>query len=235
MKAAGERQSERFDGPIAVLADIAANVEALEATLVGCKQAGAAAVFVAGGIAHRGQSPLAVWKLLQEHGARLARGTPDMALATITTRDVTPRDEQQRAALARLEKTREELGEVIIARLRRLPDVFRVELGSGAELAVMYGSPRDPMTPLELHLTDDELLVLVGDDTADVIVSGGAGVPFVRPLDGLTVVGAGSVGDAPENRGVERASGGQPNRAAHFVLVSPSDEGLRIEPRWVLY
>lgn len=235
MKEGGEKQSERFDGPIAVLADIAGNVEALEAVLVGCKQAGASAVFVAGGIAHRGDAPLAVWKLLQENNARLARGTPDMALATLTTRDVTPRDDHQRAALARLEKTREELGEVILARLRRLPDVYRVELATGAELAVMYGSPRDPMTPLELHLTDDELLALVGDDGADVIVSGGAGVPFVRPLDGLTVVGAGSVGDAPENRDRPKGTALQPNRAAHFVLVSPSDEGLRIEPRWVLY
>jgi hypothetical protein len=62
-----------------------------------------------------------------------------------------------------------------------------------------------------------------------VIVSGGAGVPFVRPLDGLTVVGAGSVGDAPENKG--RTA----ERAAHFVLITPSDEGLRVEPRWVVY
>ena len=229
MNAGGERKTERFDGPIAVLADIAGNLAALDAVLTGCKQAGASAIFVAGGLLHRGEQPLAVWQRLQESEARLTRGTPDMALATITASDVKPKDDHQRAALARLEQTRKELGELIIARLRRLPDCYRVELASGAEMAVMFGSPRDPMTPLTLDLSDDEALALVGDDTADVIVSGGAGVPFVRPLEGLTIVGAGSVGEAPENRGKTE------NRAAHFVLISPADEGLRIEPRWVTF
>lgn len=225
----GERHTERFDGPIAVLADIAANLAALDAVLAGCRHAGAAAIFVAGGILHRGAEPLAVWKRLQDSNARLLRGTPELALSTLTAADIAPRDEHQRAALERLLRSRSELGEVILARLRRLPDSYRVELASGAELAVMYGSPRDPTTPLELYMDDDELERLIGDDTADVIVSGGAGVPFVRPLDGLTVVGAGSVGDAPENRG--RTT----ERAAHFVLITPSDEGLRVEPRWVVY
>jgi hypothetical protein len=229
MNDGGERKTERFDGPIAVLADIAANIEALDAVLVGCKQAGASAIFVAGGILHRGSSPLAVWQRLQQNDARCTRGTPDMALATLTTRDVKPKDDAQRAALDRLLETREQVGELTLARLRRLPDCFRVEFASGAELAVMYGSPRDPMTPITIDLTDEEALALVGDDTADVIVSGGAGVPFVRPLEGLTLVGAGSVGDAPENKGKSS------QRSAHFVLISPSDEGLRIEPRWVLY
>lgn len=229
MNDGGEKKTERFDGPIAVLADVAANIEALDAVLVGCKQAGASAIFVAGGLLHRGSSPLAVWQRLQENDARCTRGTPDMAVATLTTRDVQPKDDAQRAALDRLQKAREEVGELTLARLRRLPDCYRVELASGAELAVMYGSPRDPMTPLTIDLTDDEALTLVGDDTADVIVSGGAGVPFVRPLEGLTLVGAGSVGDAPENKG--RTT----QRSAHFVLISPADEGLRIEPRWVMY
>jgi hypothetical protein len=229
MTAGGEKKTERFDGPIAVLADVAANIEALEAVLTACRQAGASAIFVAGGLLHRGSSPLAVWQRLQEYEARSTRGTPDLAVATLTTRDVQPKDDHQRAALERLAKTREEVGELILAKLRRLPDTFRVELASGAELAVMYGSPRDPMTPITIELTDDEALTLVGDDTADVIVSGGAGVPFVRPMDGLTLVGAGSVGDAPENKGKTA------QRSAHFVLISPADEGLRIEPRWVTY
>jgi hypothetical protein len=224
-----ERKIERFDGPLAVLADIAGNLTALDAALIGCRQAGASAIFVAGGLCHGGDDPLGVWQRLQEIGARSVRGTADLALSAVDPQNLRPIDQAQRAAVERLRATRARLGEIILARLRRLPDALRVEFASGAELAVMSGSPRDPMSPLTHDLTDDELLSLVGDDGADVIVSGGAGVPFVRPLDGLTVVGAGSVGDAPENRGRDR------DRAAHFTLISPSDEGLRIEPRWVLY
>jgi hypothetical protein len=229
MNEGGERKAERFDGPLAVLADIAGNLAALEAVLTGCRQAGASAIFVAGGICQRGDDPLGVWQRLQEVGARCTRGAADLALATIDPGNLRPIDEAQRAATDRLRWTKAQLGELILARIRRLPDTLRVELQSGAELAVMYGCPRDPLTPLSLDLDDDEILAAVGDDVADVIVSGGAGVPFVRPLDGLTVVGAGSVGEAPENRGRTK------DRAAHFTLVSPSDEGLRIEPRWVLY
>lgn len=229
MRFSGEKKTERFDGPIAVLADIAANLEALDAVLADCKVAGVSAIFVAGGILHRGSSPLAVWQRLQECEARCTRGAPDMALATLTPRDVKLENDAQRALFDRLVKTREEVGELTLARLRRLPDCFRVELASGTEIAVMYGSPRDPMTPITIDMTDEEALALVGDDTADVIVSGGAGYPFVRVLDGVTLVGAGSVGDAPENRGKTT------QRSAHFVLISPSDDGLRIEPRWTLY
>jgi hypothetical protein len=216
---------ERFQGPIAILADIAANLEALDAVIAGCRHAGAATFFVGGGLCDRGSQPLEVWQRLQEIGAQCTRGVSELAMSSIEPSNLRPTDASQRAALERFKANRAALGELILLRMKKLPDVLRVELEDGAELAVMYGSPRDPLTPIEHDLTDEELYDLVHDDSADVIVSGGAGVSFVRALDGVTVVGAGSVG------AVAQATGER--KAAHFVLVAPTSAGLRVEPRWV--
>lgn len=220
-------KSERFQGPIAILADIAANIEALDAVIAACRHAGASNFFVAGGLCDRGSSPLAVWQRLQEIGARCTRGATELAMGSVDPANLRPIDKAQREALERFKANRSALGELILARMKKLPDALRVELEDGAELAVMYGSPKDPLTPIEHDLTDDELYELVREDSADVIVSGGAGVAFVRALDGVTVVGAGSVGNV--------AQGASERKAAHFVLVLPSPEGLRVEPRWVTW
>ena len=50
------------------------------------------------------------------------------------------------------------------------------------------------------------------------------GLPFDRELGGVRVVGVGSVGDATG-----------PERVAHFALIAPGDDGLRVEHRWASY
>ena len=195
--------------------------------IAACRHAGASAFFVAGGMCDGGPNPLEVWQKLQEIGARCTRGAAELAMGSIDPANLRPIDKSQREALERFKKNRAAVGELILARMKKLPDALRVELGDGGELAVMWGSPRDPLTPISHDLSDDELYDMVGDDGADVIVSGGAAVSFVRALDGVTVVGAGSVGNVRQ--------GDSERKAAHFILVLPSAEGLRVEPRWVTW
>lgn len=214
---------ERFSGPLAFLADIHGNLQALDAVIAACRAAGARSFFVAGDLLFKGDQPLEVWKRLVEIGARCTRGTSDLALVAIDPDKLQPRDEAERMAADRFRWTRKAVGELVLARLRRMPDILRIELADGSEIAMTHGSPMDPTEPITHDLTEEEVNVLLGTDPADVIVCGGSHVPFVREVGDVRVVGVGTVGDA----------GGE--RVAHFALIEPGEEGLRIEPRWVAY
>ena len=102
-----------------------------------------------------------------------------------------------RARLDRLAQVRGELGELILARLVRLPQSVRIPLEDGGELLLVHGSPVDPFEPFSHDMSDEELLALVGDDPADVVVCGGSHVPFDRTVGGVRIVNVGSVGEAP--------------------------------------
>ena len=215
------RYTDAVRGPLAFLADIHGNLAALDAVLEAVKEARAGAIYVAGDLVFPGDQPLEVWKRLQEVGARCVRGTTDRALATLDPSRLPASTERDKATLARFRQTREELGELILARLKRLPEALSLELPDGTDILVVHGSPRDPDEPITHDLDDDEVEALLADTTADVVVCGCGHVPFVRDVADTKVVAVGSVGDSPE--------GG----VAHFTLIYPTSEGLRIEPRWV--
>jgi predicted phosphodiesterase len=64
-------------------------------------------------------------------------------------------------------------------------------------MIVTHGSPVDASEPFTFDQTDEEMIALVGDDPADIIVCGGSHSPFQRQIDDLRIVGVGSVGEAP--------------------------------------
>jgi predicted phosphodiesterase len=64
-------------------------------------------------------------------------------------------------------------------------------------MIVTHGSPADPAEPFTFDQTDEEVIALVGDDPADIIVCGGSHSPFQRQIEDLRIVGVGSVGEAP--------------------------------------
>lgn len=214
---------EQFSGPLAFLADVHGNLAALDAVIHACRTAGVRSFFVAGDLVFKGDEPLEVWKRLVEIGARCTRGTSDLALVAIDPDKLQPHDEHERAAAERFRWTRQALGELILARLRRMPDILRIELADGSEIAMTHGSPVDPTEPITHDLEEEEVSALLGTDPADVIVCGGSHVPFVREVGDVRVVGVGSVGDAVSER------------VAHYALIQPGEDGLVIEPRWVAY
>lgn len=210
-------------GPLAFLADIHGNLEALDAVITACRGAGACSFFVAGDLVFKGDRPLEVWKRLMEIGARCTRGLTDLALVTIDPDRLQPQDAREREAVDRFRWTRRALGELILARLRRLPDILRIELADGSEIAVTHGSPVDPTEPITHDLTEEEVAALLGTDPVDVLVCGGSHVPFQREVCGVRIVGVGSVGDALDHR------------VAHYALIQPRGSELIIEPCWVRY
>jgi len=209
---------------MAFMADVHGHLTALEAVLADCKSLGVERFFVGGDLVYGGNEPLEVWKRLSEIGAVCTRGTSDVALVAVDPDKLRPTDVRERASVERFRHTQKALGELILARIRKLPDLLHVEIDGGGSIALSYGSPLDPTLPITHDLDDDEVDALIADDPSNLVISGGADVPFVRDVGGIRVVGLGSVGEAPSVP-----------RVAHFALVLPTPDGLLIEPRWVAY
>jgi predicted phosphodiesterase len=216
-------RTETVTGPLAFLADIHGNLAALDAVLQELRDARAQNIYVAGDLLLGGDDPLGVWMRLQEVGARCVRGPSDLALAVLDPARVPARDDAQRAALARFQETRAALGEVILARLRRLPLALRIELPDKTDVLVVHGTPRDPDECFTPDLSDDEMESLLADDPADFVLCGGSHVPFARELDAARVISVGSVGECTD-----------PSLAC-FALLRPTATGPLVEPRHVRY
>jgi len=112
---------------------------------------------------------------------------------------LTATTETERARIERLRRVQLELGDLIVARLGKLPPLARLPVESGHTLLVVHGSPADPLEPITHDMDDDEILALLGDEPGDVVVCGGSHVTFDRSVADVRVIGVGSVGEAPGN------------------------------------
>jgi len=214
---------EGVRGPLAFLSDIHGNLKALDAVLDALKNTSVGGIFVAGDLLLGGDDPLAVWMRLQEVGAHCISGTTDRALALIDPAKLRPRDDAERARLERFKRTREALGEVILGRLKRLPEAMRLNVPGGDEWLLVHGSPRDPDAFITHDLSTEEVEALVDGDPADVVICGGGHVPFAHKLEDTLVVSVGSVGEAPEGA------------VAHYTLLWPGEDLPAVDPQWVAY
>ncbi|MCU0693801.1 MAG: metallophosphatase family protein [Polyangiaceae bacterium] len=182
---------------ILCISDIHGHADALEQVLALGTMNGCTVVLVAGDLCFPGPEPLRTWKLLVAARAHLVQGVSDRALATLDPDALRPANDEERARVERMRACRKELGDVILARLARLPSTFRLATEDGGEVLVVHGSPADPMTPITHDQDDSEVSALLGDEAADVIVCGASHVPFERALPPVRIVGVGSVGEAP--------------------------------------
>jgi predicted phosphodiesterase len=179
------------------ISDIHGRADALAAVLATAERRGYTKLLVAGDLCFPGPEPLETWRRLTQAGAICVQGTGDRALATLDLGAVRARSEHERTRLDRLTQVRAEIGELILARLARLPQTYRLPLDDGSELLLVHGSPADPMEPLSHDMSDEEISALLGDDPADVVICGGSHVPFDRTVSGVRVINVGSVGEAP--------------------------------------
>jgi predicted phosphodiesterase len=164
-----------------------------------------------------GPAPLDTWKLLMDRRALCVQGLSDRALYEVDPIKLTATTPEEQARLRRLRDVQREVGELIIARLGKLPPTARLPLESGQELLVVHGSPLDPTEPMCADMDDAELSALLGDDPADVVVCGASHVPFCRSIGDVRVVSVGSVGESP-------AKG-----YAHATIIDASSVGISIE------
>ncbi len=182
------------------LSDIHGDAAALDAVLAEAEHWGYDQIVVCGDLCFPGPKPLDVWKRLVERNALCVQGLSDRALAELDPDDLSPETPLEQERLERLFAMHKELGDLIIARLGRLPTIARLPLESGHEMVVVHGSPADPTVAMTADMTDEELAALLGTDPCDLVVCGGDHVPFQRQLDDVRIVGVGSVGETPGQR-----------------------------------
>jgi predicted phosphodiesterase len=206
-----------------LISDIHGRLDALDAVLEEASRRLIKRVYVAGDILNGGPDPLGVWRRLTEVKAHCVRGVSDSALCSVDASKLVPMNEVERQKLDAFLWTRRTVGELVLESLRRLPLSLRVPLIDGSEVVIVHGSPNDPFQEITQDMDDDEVLALVSDDPADVVVCGASHVPFQRALDGVHVVNVGSVGAAPEGR------------VAHYSLLTPTPGNRTVEQNWVEY
>ena len=200
---------------ILCIADIHGHAKPLRQVLAFGKAQGCSVVLTAGDLCFPGPEPLETWKLLMAVRAHCVQGVSDRALALIDPDTLPTDDEHQTERVARFRATREALGEVIVKRLGKLPATFRMSLEDGGELLLVHGSPADPTSSITHDMDDEEVLALLGDEPADIVVCGGGHVPFEREIAPTRVIGVGSIGESP-TAGV-----------AHAVILDTSSSGVQ--------
>jgi predicted phosphodiesterase len=209
--------------PIAFLSDVHGNLTALNVVLAELERLGVKRVYVAGDLLLGGDEPLEVWQRLQALGATCTRGPADMALSSMSPSGLVPIDDEQRRQARLFAETRAAIGDLVAERLRRLPEQQRIPLVDGREVLMVHGSPADNNREISHDLSDDEILALLDDDPADIIVCGSTHVPFQRTVAEYHIVNVGSVGSAPEGQ------------IAHYTVLTPQMSSADILQDWVSY
>jgi predicted phosphodiesterase len=212
------------------VSDIHGHADALAAVFATAERSGYTHLLVAGDLCFPGPKPLETWRRLTQAKALCVQGASDRALATLDLDRLVPRSDHERERIERVRQVRAELGELILARLARLSPTLRMPLPDGRELVLVHGSPADPLEPLTHDMTDEEILSLLGDDPADVVVCGGSHVPFHRIVGDVHIVNVGSVGDAPSgNADAGRDAAFAEPWHADATIVEPRGGSLEIE------
>jgi putative phosphoesterase len=169
---------------IVIFSDVHGNVVALEAVLAAIRrEATPDALFVAGDLVLFGPRPAeSLARLRSLEAARFVKGNTDQYLIDDT-------HNQQQAAFARKQLSKDD-----IAFVRDLPFEQRLEVAPGHELLIVHANPRDLEGQIKPESADVQIRPWFEGVTAEVVAFGHYHVPFVRQLDGRTLVDVASVG-----------------------------------------
>ncbi len=179
------------------VSDIHGHHAALQAILKEAGETGFDQLIVCGDLLFPGPEPLETWRTLLELKAVCVQGVGDRAVFEVDPSRLRATSEEAEARIQRLTAVRQELGDLIVARLGKLPPTARLPLADGSELLIVHGSPMDPTECFTSDMTEQELSALIGDDPADIIVCGGSHELFQRQVDNVRIISVGSVGEAP--------------------------------------
>lgn len=208
---------------IVVLADVHANLAALEAVMEDVDGRDPDAVVVAGDVVNRGPEPAACLERLLERrerdGWRLLKGNhEDFILAEHRGNGSRPpwQDEVYRHSTWTARRLGAHLND-----LGRWPDRIDLEGPGGALIRTVHASNRDNRSGLYPRMADHEILDRVDPEPA-VFCVGHTHVPFLRRIGGRLIVNAGAVG-LPFDRNTAAAyavlAGQGDSWSAHIIRV----------------
>jgi putative phosphoesterase len=176
---------------IAILSDIHANLEALEAIDDSWDL-----LWVLGDLVNYGPNPSEAVDFVRDHAKIIVSGNHDYAIANgVDPRCSAPFREM---ASAMQEYTQSVLSDNQKAFLRRLPQTARAVAG-GRHFFLCHAAPSNP---LYAYLSQDapEWAAEAAAAEADIILAGHTHIPCDRAIGGLRMVNPGSVGQAKHGR-----------------------------------
>lgn len=215
---------------LAVLADIHANIFALDAVLEDMRQQGANNLVFLGDLVMIGPEPAAVFNSIRKlNPICWIKGNTDMWFEEITESWVpkTPR-EQEIFEYYIYAKTK--LSQEAITFLTELP--FKSSINyKGVSILCVHGSPRSVSEVMD-YRTKDSFHMMVSEVKEDIILCGHSHIPFVGEAAGKRIFNVGSVGrpfdgDNRASYGILDLTMGKPQFIIRRVNY-PLDETIRL-------
>ena len=209
---------------IAVIADLHANLPALQAVLDDAAKIGCEAVYCVGDVVGRGPHPNEVVDELRRLAIPSVQGNWDEAVGMDREQpgSAWPSDEAEAAGLASLAWTAERMTDENRAWLRNLPTTLRVGI-EGRSLFFFHGSPLRSSEYLWADRPSRHLARIASDEADDLFCFGHTHEAFHRVVGQSHFVAAGSVGcgdEADQRARYAVVYVGQPEIAVGFRPVA---------------
>jgi predicted phosphodiesterase len=178
---------------VLLIADVLANLPALDAALRLAESAGVAEVWHAGDTVGGGPYPEEVVRRLRAEEIRGVAGNLDLKILKVPRKRDQWRESKDPRQLRALEWTWERLSPASRKWLGALPRERRLRV-AGHRVLIVHASPGSLKEPLTEITPEARLRAWAGRAEADVVLSGHAPAPCRREADGVLFVNAGSLG-----------------------------------------
>jgi len=192
------------DAKIAVLADIHANMHALEAVIQDAERRGIEVFLNAGDLIGFGPLPNEVVECLHSKSVTSVVGNYDLEVVKNYAKG-------KGAKGIAFEFAKKELSKSCESYLLSLPQVFRFEI-AGKRLLMVHGSPASIEEHLYLDSPVERLKALAAAANADIVIVGHSHEQFCREVNGVSFINPGSVG---------RPGDGNPQAAYAIMNFNP--------------
>jgi predicted phosphodiesterase len=200
---------------LGVIAEIHANLPALESALEALRKAGVDQILAIGDIVGYGPHPRQVIRKLDKEGIPCVPGAADMRVAYAL-----PTKAREGIAETVLVWSREQLGETELGFLRNLRPRYRTEI-AGGRLTAFHGSPENIETRFDLESHPAEVLKMLEQVRSKYAIVAGRHIPFKRSVHKGIVYDPGSVG---------LSLGGEPGAD---VLIVEEDSSGELQHRFL--
>ena len=188
--------SSSITASIAVISDVHANLQALEAVLADIGSLGIEEVLVNGDVVNRGPNNVAVLERLLALGYPMTLGNHDDLVRKWIDRDESlpevwfddPFWEGTAWSARQLEDAE------LIDVFRDLPMIYKVEKGDAPSLLLSHGSPRHYREGYGKYLSDEDIAEIVQHNPADVLIGSHTHRQMERHWGPYTVLNTGAVG-----------------------------------------
>ncbi len=197
---------------IAVLGDVHANLQALDAVIKHARDLGVEAFWNVGDFVGYSADPDLVVRRLREVGAISVLGNFDRRVLKFDSKKDHWRISKRPEKFLALQWAAETLSQVSWKYLEELPRVKKLRLGK-TRFLLTHGTPESIKETLTLDTPDKRFRELAGEQKEDVFLCGGSHLPFCRVVKGRSFINPGSVG---------LQSDGDP-RASYAVIELPPE------------